>query len=256
MRKNLAWGEFDLYLLLLDRILGRQLGNKMANHLVESNPFRGGWVGLLLLQPSHVEQLVDQSVQAVDVFHHGPIELDPLFSFYRTTVKCLKIEFQGCDWGFEFVGDRVDKVALSSIQVDVLDDPDQVQDDSHQDKNEHDRADAQQDPVNAAILIRNRYGVEDIQQDPADGQANYPDDHQNCQQDRPCEAFSFEHVWFPRLEIGDGNLLAPGIHEEPIILPNFTKIPMDLEPGDDFPCFSALQSVPSFELGDPLTRSN
>jgi hypothetical protein len=115
-------------------------------------------------------------------------------------MKGLKIEFQGRDRCLKFVGDRIDEVALPTVQIDVLDDPDQIQNDTDENEHEDDRADTQQDPVNAAVFGGCGDGVENIEEYPSDGQTDNADDHEDRQEDRPCEALSFKHLVYPFVE--------------------------------------------------------
>jgi hypothetical protein len=92
------------------------------------------------------------------------------------------------------MGHGIDKIALPAIEIDVLDNPNQIQNDTDQDKAENDRADAEQDPINAAVLGRYRDRVEYIEQNPADGQSNHSHNHEDREEDWPFEALAFEHV--------------------------------------------------------------
>ena len=92
------------------------------------------------------------------------------------------------------MGHRIDKIALTPVQVDVLNDPNQIEDHTGEQTGKENSADTEQNPVNrrAAGFFR-VHRAKDVQQDPANGQPHKHDDHQNRDQNRPLEAFSFEH---------------------------------------------------------------
>lgn len=105
---------------------------------MDRNPFGGMCVRLFLLEPRYIEQLIDEPVETINVFHHGAIKLLSLFAVNRSAVEGLEVEFQGSDRCLQFVCYRVDEIALPAVQIDVLDNPNQIEDDSCKHKSEHD----------------------------------------------------------------------------------------------------------------------
>ncbi len=197
MRENFTGLGLNTNVVQRHRVLRSQLVSVGLDHCIKSYPFRGCWVGLFLLQTGNIQKLIGQSIEPVHIFHHGSIEFDSLFSFDGSAMKRLQVEFKGSDRGLEFVGHRIDEVALAAIEVDVLDNPDQIQNDTDEDEGEDDRADAEQNPINASFLGGCRDRAEDIEQDPADRQTDDADDHEDRQENRPLEALAFEHFGSP-----------------------------------------------------------
>ena len=123
-------------------------------------------------------------VEAFDILKHGLVEIPLLFLGQGASRKRLQMQLEGGDRAFQFMGHRIDKVALPAIQIDLLDTQYEIENDPGDDAGKHRRPDTQQRPI----------GSEDVDQDPADGQADQEHDHGHGQNDRPSQAFSLEHV--------------------------------------------------------------
>jgi hypothetical protein len=91
------------------------------------------------------------------------------------------------------MGHRIDEVALTPIQIDVLNNPDQIQNHSRQQKRKQNRPNAEQNPIDprTTVLLRIQ-STENIQQNPTNGQPNHADDHQRRNQNRPFQTFSLK----------------------------------------------------------------
>jgi hypothetical protein len=90
---------------------------------MDRNPLGGSVIRFLLLESCDIEQLIDESIETVNVFQHSAIKLLPLLAVNRTTVESLEIELQGSDGSLQFVRDGIDEIALTSVEIDVLDNP-------------------------------------------------------------------------------------------------------------------------------------
>lgn len=90
-----------------------------------------------MLEAGHIQQLIDESVQSIDVLDHGLVKLLPLRPVYGSSVERLQIQLERRDRRFQLVRHRIDEVALASVQIDVLNDPHKVKHDSRKHKGEH-----------------------------------------------------------------------------------------------------------------------
>lgn len=148
-----------------------------------------------MLQASHIQQLIDESVESIDVLHHRFVKLLPLRAVYGSSIECLKIQLERRNRGFQLVRYRIDEVALASVQIDVLNDPNKVENDPREHKGKHNGPNRQQNPVDVlSSWIGDLESAEDVQQDPAHRQSDEDDDHQDRQEDRPFQTLAFEHA--------------------------------------------------------------
>ena len=77
--------------------------------------------------------------------------------------------------------DGIDEIALASVEINVLDNPNQIENDSSEHERKHNRADAEQNPINIeTAFIGGLQGTENVDQYPADRQPDEDYDHENC----------------------------------------------------------------------------
>jgi hypothetical protein len=148
---------------------------------MDLNPLCGTCIRLFLLEPRDIEQLIDEPIETVNVFHHGAIKLLPLLAVNRSAVEGLEIELQRGYWSLKFVCYGIDEIALPPIEIDVLDNPNQIEDYTGEHKSEHDRANTEEYPIDIeATLIGGLQCPENVDQYPAYRQPNEDDDHEYC----------------------------------------------------------------------------
>jgi hypothetical protein len=100
-----------------------------------------------MLQSSRFQELIDQLLQSIDIVQHRSIKGHPLRRINGASIKRLEIEFQRRDRALQLVGDAVDEIALTPIQVDLLNAPNQIEHHTCYDADEHGGTRAQQHPV-------------------------------------------------------------------------------------------------------------
>jgi hypothetical protein len=72
-------------------ILVVQLRRAISNDSIDTHPLRLCEGALLMLEAGHIQQLIDESVQSIDVLYHGFVKLLPLRSVYGSSVERLQI---------------------------------------------------------------------------------------------------------------------------------------------------------------------
>ncbi len=123
------------------------------------------------------------------------------------------------------MGDGIDEVALPAVEIDVLDNPNQIQNHSRQQKREQDRANAEQNPINLRTIVLLRIQrAENVQQNPADRQPHNTDYHQCRYENRPLQTLSLKqsiasHTLFHTVSLTNSHNLLQQIHQTHFINP-------------------------------------
>ena len=98
-----------------DRMLFGQARDAFFDKLSERDPFFGIQVLPVTLEPCHIEQLIDEPIEPVDILHHCRIKLLSLRTLDVAAVECLKIELERSDRCLELMGYRIDEIALTPV---------------------------------------------------------------------------------------------------------------------------------------------
>ena len=98
--ENLAILDLHSKKVCADRMLFGQSSDALFDKLSERNPFFGVQVLFVALEPCHIEQLIDEPIEAIDILHHRRIKLLSLRTLDLASVEGLKIELERCDGRF------------------------------------------------------------------------------------------------------------------------------------------------------------
>ena len=93
------------------------------------------------------------------------------------------------------MGNAIDEVRLSTVEIDLLDAQPEVKNDANNDANEDGGTCREEDPVESCPFAVG-VGAGDIEQNPANGKRDQQHDHDDRDSDRPAKGSAFEHQRF------------------------------------------------------------
>ena len=105
------------------------------------------FVGRERVHASGVENLIDQKVEAVEIFQHVLVEAGSLLVAHLTPAQGLQAEFHGRNRRLELVGHTVEEIRLPLVEIDRLDGEDEINNHAGQESGDKDRAHGEQRPV-------------------------------------------------------------------------------------------------------------